>query len=47
MEVDDASVSTAKSWAKRLIKFVKSYKLEDVWNIDELGHSSNFYLIIG
>ena len=37
MEADDASISTVKFQAKRLTRFVKSYKLEDVWNIDELG----------
>ena len=37
MEVDDAFISTVKFWAKRLTRFGKSYNIEDVLNIDELG----------
>ena len=36
-EADDASVSTVRSWIARLPELVKGYKLEDVWNMDELG----------
>ena len=36
-EADDVSVSTVRSWIERLPELVKGYKLEDVWNMDELG----------
>ena len=36
-EADDVSVSAVRSWIERLPELVKDYKLEDVWNMDELG----------
>ena len=36
-EADDVSVSTVRSWIERLPELIKGYKLEDVWNMDELG----------
>ena len=36
-EADDVSISTVRSWIERLPELVKGYKLEDVWNMDELG----------
>ena len=43
-EADDVSVSTVRSWIERLPELVKGYKLEDVWNMPELGL---FFLIKG
>ena len=36
-EADNVSIPTMKSWIEKISELVKCYKLEDVWNMDELG----------
>ena len=36
-EADDISVPTVKAWIEAIPELVSSYKLEDIWNMDELG----------
>ena len=36
-EGNDFSVPTMKSWIKRILVFVRGYKLEDIWNKEEFG----------
>ena len=36
-EVDDVSIVAEKSWIERIPELVSGYKLEDMWNMDELG----------
>ena len=36
-EADDVSVPTVKAWIERIPELVRFYKLEDIWNMDELG----------
>ena len=36
-EADGVSIPTVKSWIERMPKLVRGYKLEDIWNMDELG----------
>ena len=36
-EADDVSIPTVKSWIKRIPELARGYKLEDIWNMDELG----------
>lgn len=36
-EADDVLVSTMKAWIERIPALVRGYKLENMWNMDELG----------
>ena len=36
-EADNVSVPTLKAWIERIPELVRGYKLEDIWNMDELG----------
>ena len=36
-EADDVSIPNVKSWIERIPQLVRGYKLEDIWNMDELG----------
>ena len=33
---DDVSIGTVKSWIDGIPELVRGYKLEDIWNMDEL-----------
>ena len=33
----DVSIPTVKFWIERIPELVRGYKLEDIWNMDELG----------
>ena len=36
-EAGDVSTETVTSWMERINKFIESYSLENVWNIDKSG----------
>ena len=36
-EADNVSVSTVKAWMERIPSWLRGYKLEGIWNMDELG----------
>ena len=35
-EADNVSIDTVKSWIERIPELVRGYKLDDIWNMDEL-----------
>ena len=35
-ETNDVSIGTVKSWIDGIPELVRGYKLEDIWNMDEL-----------
>ena len=35
-EADNISIDTVKSWIERIPELVRGYKLDDIWNMDEL-----------
>ena len=36
-EADNVSIPTVKSWIERIPELARGNKLEDIWNMDELG----------
>ena len=36
-EADDVAEETITSWMGRIVELTEGYKLEDIWNMDEIG----------